>query len=180
MTILPSFVPAPPGTVQLRPLDPPAYRELLVLHREEALTRRSVALALDVLDPDVSKRTRSRYGTLAEGDFYAELNIDYAALFSAVPSPCLIVTADLRICEVNQAYLDATRRRREDLIGRDLFDAFPDNPADPRADGARNVRASLERALRTGRPDTMAVQQVRHRRRGRCSRSAGGASSTRP
>ncbi|MDA0172117.1 LysR family transcriptional regulator [Solirubrobacter taibaiensis] len=49
VTILPSFVAAPPGTVQLRPLDPPAYRELLVLHREEALTRRSVALALDVL-----------------------------------------------------------------------------------------------------------------------------------
>ena len=40
---------APPGTVQLRPLVPPAYRELLVLHREEALTRRSVALTLDVL-----------------------------------------------------------------------------------------------------------------------------------
>jgi len=49
VTILPSFVTAPPGTVQLRPLVPPAYRELLVLHREEALTRRSVALTLDVL-----------------------------------------------------------------------------------------------------------------------------------
>jgi DNA-binding transcriptional LysR family regulator len=49
VTILPSFVTAPPGTVQLRPLVPPAVRELLVLHREEALTRRSVALTLDVL-----------------------------------------------------------------------------------------------------------------------------------
>ncbi|MDA0172118.1 EAL domain-containing protein [Solirubrobacter taibaiensis] len=87
------------------------------------------------------------------------MNIDYAALFSAVPSPCLIVTADLEICDVNQAYLDAAHRRREDLIGRRLFDAFPDNPDDPRADGARNVRASLERALRTGCPDTLAVQQ---------------------
>ena len=163
VTILPSFVTAPPGTVQLRPLVPPAVRELLVLHREEALTRRSVALTLDVLVTGgrgtVSKRTGPRYGTLVEGDFYAELNIDYAALFSAVPSPCVIVTADLRICEVNPAYLDATGRRREDLIGRDLFDAFPDNPADPRADGERKVRASLERALRTGRPDTMAVQK---------------------
>lgn len=49
VTILPSFVTAPPGTVALQPLKPVAHRELLVLHREEALTRRSVALTLDVL-----------------------------------------------------------------------------------------------------------------------------------
>ena len=49
VTLLPSFVPAPPGTVELRSLAPVAHRDLLVLHREEALTRRSVALALDVL-----------------------------------------------------------------------------------------------------------------------------------
>lgn len=49
VTILPSFVPAPSGTVEFRSLTPPAFRELLVLHREEALTRRSVALTLDVL-----------------------------------------------------------------------------------------------------------------------------------
>ena len=49
VTILPSFVAAPPGTVTLAPLNPVAHRELLVLHREEALTRRSVALTLDVL-----------------------------------------------------------------------------------------------------------------------------------
>lgn len=49
VTILPSFVTAPPGTVEFRTLAPLAYRELLVLHREEALTRRSVALTLEVL-----------------------------------------------------------------------------------------------------------------------------------
>lgn len=49
VTILPSFVTAPPGAVTLAPLNPVAHRELLVLHREEALTRRSVALTLDVL-----------------------------------------------------------------------------------------------------------------------------------
>ena len=49
VTLLPSFVSAPPGTVELRSLAPVAHRDLLVLHREEALTRRSVALALDVL-----------------------------------------------------------------------------------------------------------------------------------
>jgi DNA-binding transcriptional LysR family regulator len=49
VTLLPSFVPVPPGTVDLHSLAPAAHRDLHVLHREEALTRRSVALALDVL-----------------------------------------------------------------------------------------------------------------------------------
>jgi DNA-binding transcriptional LysR family regulator len=49
VTILPSFVPMPAGAVELHSLAPVAHRDLLVLHREEALTRRSVALTLDVL-----------------------------------------------------------------------------------------------------------------------------------
>jgi serine phosphatase RsbU (regulator of sigma subunit) len=42
------------------------------------------------------------------------------------------------------------------LIGRYLFDAFPDNPADPDADGVRNLHASLHWVLRSKEPDTMA------------------------
>ena len=53
-------------------------------------------------------------------------DVDYAALFAATPSPYLVLGTDLVIVEVNQAYLDATRRTREDLIGRHVFDAFPD------------------------------------------------------
>jgi DNA-binding transcriptional LysR family regulator len=59
VTILPSFVAAPPGTVELRSLAPAAHRELLVLHREEALTRRSVAIALDVLTASASSARSS-------------------------------------------------------------------------------------------------------------------------
>jgi serine phosphatase RsbU (regulator of sigma subunit) len=50
-------------------------------------------------------------------------------------------------------------RRREDIVGRALFDAFPSDPEDPAADGTRNLRASIERARDTGVPDTMAVQK---------------------
>ena len=32
--------------------------------------------------------------------------------------------------------------RREDILGRGLFDLFPDNPDDPHATGARNLRAA--------------------------------------
>ncbi|WP_245738049.1 PAS domain-containing protein, partial [Streptomyces sparsogenes] len=66
---------------------------------------------------------------------------------------------DLVIVAVNQAYLNATQCTREDLLGRHVFDAFPDNPADPKATGTRNLRASLERVLETGERDSMALQK---------------------
>ncbi|MER6615749.1 PP2C family protein-serine/threonine phosphatase [Streptomyces xantholiticus] len=85
--------------------------------------------------------------------------IGYQALFAATPSPYLVLGPDLVILDVNAAYCHATRRSREDLVGQYLFDAFPDNPADPHADGVRNLSASLHRVLRSGEPDTMAVQK---------------------
>ncbi|OLZ73403.1 protein phosphatase [Streptomyces sp. IMTB 2501] len=85
--------------------------------------------------------------------------IDYRALFAATPSPYLVLGPDLVILDVNAAYCRATGRTREDLIGKYLFDAFPENPADPDADGVRNLSASLHRVVRSKEPDTMAVQK---------------------
>ncbi|MFI1334117.1 PP2C family protein-serine/threonine phosphatase [Streptomyces sp. NPDC020845] len=70
-----------------------------------------------------------------------------------------MVGPDLVIVAVNQAYLKATRTRREDLLGRHIFDAFPDNPEDPNATGTRNLDASLRRVLATGERDSMALQK---------------------
>lgn len=85
--------------------------------------------------------------------------VDYAALFAATPSPYLVLGPDLVIVDVNDAYLRATRRTREDLVGTYIFDAFPDNPADPDADGVSNLNASLHRVLTTRERDTMALQK---------------------
>ncbi|QJS08291.1 SpoIIE family protein phosphatase [Streptomyces argyrophyllae] len=85
--------------------------------------------------------------------------VDHAALFAATPSPYLVLGPDLIIVDVNQAYLEATERTREDLLGRHIFAAFPDNPDDPEADGVRNLNASLHRVLTTSRPDTMGLQK---------------------
>lgn len=54
--------------------------------------------------------------------------------------------------------------RREDLLHRHLFDAFPDNPDDPAATGEGNLGASLQRVIEHRRPDTMAVQKYDIRR----------------
>ncbi|OKI02627.1 hybrid sensor histidine kinase/response regulator [Streptomyces sp. CB02923] len=80
-------------------------------------------------------------------------------MFDATPSPCLVLDAELRIIEVNRAYLAATRTDRRTLLGRPIFDAFPDNPSDAAADGVRNLGRSLRNVLATGRPDVMALQR---------------------
>ncbi|MER7490662.1 SpoIIE family protein phosphatase [Streptomyces sp. NPDC126497] len=85
--------------------------------------------------------------------------IDYQALFAMTPSPYLVLDPDLTIVEVNEAYLRVTGRTRDELVGRYLFEAHPRNPADPDAAGTRNLTASLQRVLRSKRPDTMAVQK---------------------
>lgn len=82
--------------------------------------------------------------------------IDYQALFAVTPSPCMVLGPDLVLAEINEAACRVTGRTREDLLGRYLFDAFPDNPADPDAGGVRNLHASLHRVLRSKEPDTMA------------------------
>ncbi|MFI1168097.1 SpoIIE family protein phosphatase [Streptomyces sp. NPDC020801] len=85
--------------------------------------------------------------------------VNHAALFAATPSPYLVLGPDLVIVDVNDAYLEVTRRTHDELVGQHVFEAFPDNPADPDADGVRNLSTSLHRVLATCRPDTMALQK---------------------
>ncbi|MBO8191714.1 SpoIIE family protein phosphatase [Streptomyces oryzae] len=85
--------------------------------------------------------------------------VDYAALFAATPSPYLVLGPDLVIVDVNRAYLEATGRTHDELVGQHIFTAFPDNPDDPEADGVRNLGASLHRVLAGRKPDTMALQK---------------------
>jgi len=89
---------------------------------------------------------------------------DFRALFESAPGLYLVLTADLRIVAVSNAYLAATMTARPDILGRGIFDVFPDNPDDPAATGVRNLRASLERVKQFARPDAMAVQKYDIRR----------------
>jgi len=92
--------------------------------------------------------------------------LDFRALFQSVPGLYLVLTADdpYTIVAVSDAYLRATMTQRDAIVGRGLFDVFPDNPSDPEATGTRNLRASLERVRAHRKPDTMAVQKYDIRR----------------
>jgi PAS domain S-box-containing protein len=87
--------------------------------------------------------------------------LDYQVLFEAAPSPYLILAAnaDFTIVAVNDAYAKATMTVRSEIVGKSLFKVFPDNPDDPKADGERNLRASLTRVRDTGIRDPMPIQK---------------------
>src|SRR5881296_1361405 len=89
---------------------------------------------------------------------------DFQVLFESAPGLYLVLTPALTIVAVSDAYLKATMTKREEILGRGLFDVFPDNPDDPHATGARNLRASLDRVLQNRVPDTMPVQKYDIRR----------------
>jgi len=89
---------------------------------------------------------------------------DFEAVFNSAPGSYLLLAPDLTIVAVDDAYLAATMTSREAIVGRALFDVFPDDPNDPAATGERNLRASLERALETRLPDRMGVQRYPIRR----------------
>jgi PAS domain S-box-containing protein len=81
---------------------------------------------------------------------------DFEALFRVSPYPYLLMDRQLNIIGANQAYLKSTGRLEADLLGRYLFDAFPENPDDPGSTNVAEVRASLLRAIASGEPDTTA------------------------
>ena len=84
---------------------------------------------------------------------------DFQALFQSAPGLYLVLAPDLAILAVTDAYLHATMTKREDILGRGVFDVFPDNPNDPSATGVRNLRTSLQRVLQDKTSDAMAVQK---------------------
>jgi signal transduction histidine kinase/DNA-binding response OmpR family regulator len=93
-----------------------------------------------------------------------EAKPDFETLFEAVPALYLVLTPDFTIVAVSSAYLRATMTRREEILGRGIFEVFPDNPDDPAASGTRNLRTSLERVRQHKTADTMAVQKYDIRR----------------
>ena len=91
-------------------------------------------------------------------------HLDFRLLFESAPALYLVLTPTFEIQAVSEAYLRATKTQRAAILGRGLFEIFPDNPNDPTATGTRNLRLSLERVLASGAADTMAVQKYDIRR----------------
>ncbi|HLO98899.1 MAG TPA: ATP-binding protein [Fimbriimonas sp.] len=92
--------------------------------------------------------------------------LNFQRLFESAPGLFLVLDPALQIVAVTDAYLSATMTHREAILGRYIFDVFPDNPEDPEATGVRNLKASLEAVLKYKVPNAMAVQKYDIRKEG--------------
>lgn len=77
---------------------------------------------------------------------------DYQAFFEASPELLFIMQArdGYPIVAASDSFLRGTMTRRETLLGRGLFDAFPATPGTPNAASMQNVLGVLEETRRTG------------------------------
>jgi len=89
---------------------------------------------------------------------------DFQRLFEMAPGLYLVLRPDLTIVAVSEAYLNATMTKRDEILGRGLFDVFPDNPDDIDATGVNNLRSSLDRVREDRVPHAMPVQKYDIRR----------------
>lgn len=84
---------------------------------------------------------------------------NFRKIFETVPGLYLILTPDFTIIAASDAYLQATNTKRATIMGKPLFEVFPDNPNDPQATGVKNLTKSLNNVLSKKVPDAMAVQK---------------------
>lgn len=89
---------------------------------------------------------------------------DYRKIFEGLPGLYLVLDTSYVILAVSDAYLKATSLTRKGLVGRSIFEVFPDDPRELGSSVMRTLRSSFERVLARRGPDTMAVQMYSLRR----------------
>ncbi|MGB6456548.1 MAG: PAS domain-containing protein [Streptosporangiaceae bacterium] len=83
-------------------------------------------------------------------------DIDYQTVFRAFPGPTALLSCDFTILDANEEYLAAVGRDRVDVVGRNIFAAFPTNSSEPgNTDARNNLHASLESVVATAESDRM-------------------------
>lgn len=90
--------------------------------------------------------------------------LDPAAILDASPNPYVLLTLDLKIVGVNQAFLQVTFSQREAIIGQPIFSVFTGGRGEAALESVRQVRASMERAATTRKPDHLALVTFAMRR----------------
>lgn len=82
----------------------------------------------------------------------ASAPIDFFQLFDRLPNAFMVLDRELKYVAANQAYLRATDTELANLVGRYVFDVFPESEANTAMLGA-----SFRRVLATGQVDEMAA-----------------------
>lgn len=87
---------------------------------------------------------------------------DFKRVFEASPGCYLLLQPNapvFTIVGVTDTYTHATNTKRENIVGKGLFEVFPDNPNDTHVTGEKNLSASLMRVLQHKKIDFMKIQK---------------------
>lgn len=79
------------------------------------------------------------------------MTLDFKSLLDISPNPYVTLDRDLTIVWANREYLKVTMRHLDDIVGRNIFEAYPSE-----GESYRQLRASFDRVLETGKPDEIA------------------------
>ena len=82
-------------------------------------------------------------------------DVDFEQVFNHTPSLVLVLDSGFKVVAQNKAHANATKSAERGLVGMNLFEAFPENPADSGADGLSLLRASLLKVLKSKAADTI-------------------------
>ena len=82
--------------------------------------------------------------------------LDFERIFDATPIALMVLDHELRYVAANREYVRVTASNLDTLLGKHIFDAFPNDPSDPNNLPAQMLRKSLERVLATGQRDHLA------------------------
>lgn len=134
-----------PSRTTLQGLVAAAERELALLDAAEA----GVLGRWERISPQARKAAEAR-----ALDWFRQTYGEAPALAALIdPKP------GLPLVDFNVSYAIATGVIWEEVAGKPLFEIFPENPAEPAADGVANLYASLRKVAESGREHAMPLQR---------------------
>lgn len=127
-------------------------QSLLSSAKRELAILKSASSGADV-SPFEHRRRQLVDGKSLRQQFQSEFHSSRKPYMLLDPGP------GLHIVDINDAYAKATFISRSDVVGKSLFEIFPDNPGDPLADGVSNLFTSLRIVAETRQPRAMSIQR---------------------
>src|SRR6056297_882977 len=86
----------------------------------------------------------------------------YLSIFKAIPLPAILIRAnapDFTVKNANDAYTELSGKPREELVGKNLFELFPDNPNDSASDSVKRMTTQLRAVIETGQESSKNVER---------------------
>ena len=92
------------------------------------------------------------------------LSLKNIPVFHFSPAASIILqtyTPDFRVAEVNEAFLQATNTKRDELIGKSIFDVLTPEKGDDISDNRKILEASLNEVMLRKRPHKIPLQRYK-------------------